>query len=310
MFEPVTKPPRLQPGDRVRLVSPASPPEPADVAFGARVLEGWGLRVELGRHAFEKHGHFLAGKDEDRLADLNDALRDPGVRAIFTTRGGKGAYRIAHALDFAAARSDPKPLIGYSDITILHLALWRQCRVVGFHGPQVGWDEKYCGNDAALHLRQAIMEPQTLVVHQDPKEVTANVLIEGTTSGILMGGNLGMIGRAVGWVCPSFAGAILLIEAVDTFIGAIDGTLTQLRRSGFLEGLKGVAVGQFVRSAEPSPGKWSVIEVLYDHFSGLGVPVLGGLPIGHGPHPLTIPLGTMATLDTKARTLTIEPGVR
>src|SRR5215470_12305156 len=152
MSETVMKPLRLQPGDRVRFVSPASPPEPEKVAFGARMLEGWGLRVEIGAHAFDKNGHFLAGRDEDRLTDLNDALRDSGVRAIFTTTGGKGAYRIAHALDFAAARRDPKPLIGYSDITILHLALWRQCRLAGLHGPYVGWNQEYYGNDAALHL--------------------------------------------------------------------------------------------------------------------------------------------------------------
>jgi muramoyltetrapeptide carboxypeptidase len=119
-----------------------------------------------------------------------------------------------------------------------------------------------------------------------------------------------MIGRAVGWACPSFSDAILLIEAVDTFIGQIDSTLTQLRRSGCLEGLRGVAVGQFIRSAEPKPGKWSVIDVLYDQLGELGVPVLGGLPIGHGPHPPTIPLGSMATLDTAAGTLTVEPVVQ
>jgi LD-carboxypeptidase N-terminal domain/LD-carboxypeptidase C-terminal domain len=182
--------------------------------------------------------------------------------------GGKGAYRIAHALDFAAARSDPKPLIGYSDITILHLALWQQGCLPGFHGPYVGWDEKYYGNEAALHLRRAIMEPETLIVHQDPSEITANVLVEGTTSGILIGGNLGMIGMAVGWACPRFAGAILLIEAIDTFIDAdacdlyiwtldtalaywfylfstcgIDGALTQLRRSGCLDGVEGRGTG-------------------------------------------------------------------
>jgi muramoyltetrapeptide carboxypeptidase len=240
---------------------------------------------------------------------MNDALRDPGVRAIFTTRGGKGAYRIAHALDFAAATRDPKPLIGYSDITILHLALWRQCRVAGFHGPYAGWDRKYYGVEAADGLRRALMEPEPLIVRQDADEITAQVVIEGAARGILMGGNLNMIGRGVGWACPSFADAILLIEAVDTFIGGIDGTLTQLRRSGCLDGVKGVAVGQFIRSAEPIKGKWSAIDVLYDQLGELGVPVLGGLPIGHGPQPLTVPLGTMATMDTSARTLTIEPGV-
>lgn len=302
--------PRLRPGDRVRFVSPASPPDREKVADGTRLLESWGLRVEIGAHVFDRRGHFLAGSDEDRLADINDALRDTGVRAIFTTTGGKGAYRIAHALDFAAAIRDPKPLIGYSDITILHLALWRESRLTGFHGPYVGWDPKYYGHDAADHLRRALMETEPITIRQDPREVTSNVVVEGTATGILMGGNLGMIGRSIGWACPSFAGAILLIEAVDTFIGGIDGTLTQLRRSGCLDGLRGVAVGQFIRSAEPKPGKWSLIDVLYDQLGALGVPVLGGLPIGHGPRPRTIPLGTMATLDTTTRTLTIDPGVR
>jgi muramoyltetrapeptide carboxypeptidase len=304
------KPPRLRPGDRVRFVSPASTPDRANVAHGARMMEGWGLKVEIGDHVFDRNGHFLAGRDEDRLADFNDALRDPGVRAIFTTRGGKGAYRIAHALDFAAALRDPKPLIGYSDITILHLALWRQCRVAGFHGPHADWDRAYYGDDAADRLRRALMKPDPITIRQDPRELTAKVVVEGAATGTLMGGNLSMLGRSVGWACPSFAGAILLIEAVDTFIGQIDGTLTQLRRSGCLDGLKGVAVGQFIRSAEPKPRKWSVIDVLYDQLGELGVPILGGLPIGHGPHPPTVPLGTMATLDTMAGTLTIEPGVR
>jgi muramoyltetrapeptide carboxypeptidase len=141
-------------------------------------------------------------------------------------------------------------------------------------------------------------------------EITARFVVDGTASGILMGGNLNLIGCAIGWACPDFAGAILLVEAVDTAIGQIDGVLTQLRRAGCLDGLNGVAVGQFIRSAEPKPGKWSVIDVLCDHFAAWRVPVLGGLPVGHGPHPPTIPLGTMATLDTANRTLTIDPGVR
>jgi muramoyltetrapeptide carboxypeptidase len=303
-------PPRLRPGDRVRFVSPASPPDRQQVEYGAALLESWGLRVEIGAHVFDRKGHFLAGSDEDRLADVNDALRDAGVRAIFSTRGGKGSYRIAHALDFAAAAVDPKPLIGFSDITILHLALWRHCRLPGFHGPHAGWDRDYYGAAAADRLRRALMEPEPLTIRRDPRELTVQVAIEGTATGILLGGNLVTLGRGVGWACPDFDGAILLIEAVDTYIGQIDATLTQLRRSGCLDGLRGVAVGQFIRSAEPSPGKWSIVDVLYDQLAGLGVPVLGGLPIGHGPSPPTVPLGTMATLDTRAGTLTVEPGVR
>lgn len=303
------KAPRLNQGDRVIVVSPSSPPDPKNVEYGVKLLESWGLKVELGAHVFDCYGHYLAGQDRDRLADLNRALRDPDVRAVFTTRGGKGAYRIAHALDFAICRQDPKPLIGYSDITFLHLALWNACRLVGFHGPHVGWDRHYYGREAANLLRRALMEPEPIVIHQDPRELTSQVVIEGSARGILVGGNLSCIGKAVGWACPSFAGAILFIEAIDTYIGEIDATLTQLQRSGCLDGVKGVVVGQFIRSAEPRRGKWSVVDVLYDRLSELRVPVLGGLPVGHGPNPISFPLGTMATLETGTRMLTIEPGV-
>src|SRR5947208_2595520 len=113
---------KLVPGDTVRLVSPASTPTKDGVVRGTMLLESLGLRVELGRHVFDRLG-YLAGLDADRLADINDALNDASVRAIITTRGGKGAYRIADGLDFSAMRADPKLLVGFSEVTILHLAL-------------------------------------------------------------------------------------------------------------------------------------------------------------------------------------------
>ena len=277
---------------------------------GVELVSSWGLEVELGAHIFDRHGHYLAGRDDDRLQDLNDALRDPGVRAIFTTRGGKGSYRIAHALDFEAARRDPKPLVGYSDNTMLHLALANAGVAGAFHGPYVAWNDDYFGPAAAEQLRRALMEPEEITIRQDPAELTASLTTEGVARGTLLGGNLAMLGRSVGWCCPGFAGAILFIEAVvDEQLGAVDSALTQLARSGSLDGLTGVAVGQFIRGGEGRPGKWSVIDVLRDRLTALGVPLLGGLPIGHGPRPPTIPLGTLATLDAAAGTLTIEPGV-
>lgn len=164
----------------------------------------------------------VASPDEMRIdSPISTTLRDPGVRAILVTTGGKGAYRIASGLDFASARRDPKPLVGFSDITILHLVLWQRCRLVGFHGPHGAWQDWY-GSQAAEALRRALMQPEAVTVHQDPGELTAEVLIEGRASGVLIGDILDMIGRSVGWACPSFDGAILLIEDVDKYIGAID----------------------------------------------------------------------------------------
>ena len=126
-------PKKLRVGEKIRFVSPASTPDEREVVERAKILEDWGIKVDFGQHVFKKMG-YLAGTDDDRLADFNDALRDPEVRAIFATRGGKGSYRIADRLDFEAVKRDPKYVVGFSDITVLHLSLYRQCKLVGLHG--------------------------------------------------------------------------------------------------------------------------------------------------------------------------------
>ncbi|MFF0267977.1 LD-carboxypeptidase [Kribbella sp. NPDC004536] len=302
-------PPRLNPGDRVRFVSPSSTPDRELVAKGVELVTSWGLQVELGKHAFDSAG-YLAGADEDRLADLNDAFRDPGVRAIFATRGGKGAYRIADGLDFDAVRRDPKPLIGFSDITALHLALWKQVALVGIHGPTMSWYEPSRGPECAEALRRALMTTDEIVVRQDPKELSAALTEGEAATGFLMGGNLDAVRCAVGGDLCSFDGGILLIEENHgTGLGMVDRQLTQLMRSGLLDGLCGVAVGQLTGFEDDLVNGWTVLDVLRDRLTKLGVPILGGLPIGHGLRPATVPLGTVATIDPAAGTLTVAPGV-
>ena len=133
-FTPTTVfPAPLRPGDLIRFVSPASTPARDDVEASADLLRSMGNAVDFGPNAFNKL-NYLAGTDDERLADLNDALRDPKVRAIFATKGGKGSYRIAERLDFDAARRDPKFLVGFSDITALHLVLLRHGAGGGVHG--------------------------------------------------------------------------------------------------------------------------------------------------------------------------------
>lgn len=302
-------PPRLKPGDGVRLVSPASPPTRHGVERAVQLFTSWGLEVEVADHVFDELGHYLAGTDEDRLADLNDALGDPGVRAVFATRGGKGAYRIVEGVDFEAARRDPKPLVGFSDITILHLGIWKRSRVAGLHGPLANWDDAYCGPESAEALRRALMTTEPIVLTRNPEALTAAVRVEGKATGFLMGGNLDMVAMAVGAGLPDLAGAILLIESTDLGLGRADRALTQLMNAGCLAGIAGVAVGQFLGYREAEPGRWTIVDVLVDRLTSLGVPVLGGLPIGHGWHPPTVPLGTRATIDTDAGTLSVDAGV-
>src|SRR4051812_24746307 len=116
---------------------------------GKQLVEQWGLKVDFAAHTFDRLGHYLAGRDEERLADLNDAIRDPSVRAIFCTTGGKGSYRIAHGLDWDSARRDPKLLIGFSDITTLHLVRWKGSQATGLYGPMMAWDHQWYGPEGA-----------------------------------------------------------------------------------------------------------------------------------------------------------------
>jgi muramoyltetrapeptide carboxypeptidase len=304
-------PPKLQPGDRVRLVSPASTPSHEGVAACVEAMQSWGLNPEVGQHAFDTLG-YLAGSDSDRLADLNDAIRDPGVKAIFTTRGGKGAYRIADGLDFEALRDNPKPFIGFSDNTSIALAIWNHCRIPSIHGGIVSWNVESQESENREKLRRMLMTTEPVIVAARQNEQTAPLTTSGKASGFLMGGNQDMIATTAGWELPSLEGAILLLEDVDKRLGFIDRQLTMLEKAGHLRGVIGVAVGRYYLcgSDATTQGEWTAIDVLRDKLSQLNVPILGGLALGHGENADSVPIGTPAILDVDAGTLTVEAGVK
>jgi muramoyltetrapeptide carboxypeptidase len=305
------KPEKLKPGDRVRFVSPASPVSKDNV--GIEALEDLGLVVEYGKHVFDVDGtiDYLAGSDKDRLSDINEALRDPSIKAIIATRGGKGAYRIADGLDFEAARRYPKLLVGFSEITILHMALMKHGVGGGIHGAP--WGESF-GRDTARSFVHATTNTEPVIVHATPKEHTHVLTTQGKAEGILIGGNQDSIATGAGWALPSFDKAILLIEAVNLRLGHIDRQLTMLMNTGIIKNIVGIAIGQYMdcgNATDPTGNsKCTEIDILRDRFARLNVPILGGLPIGHGKNPIAVPIGTHAILSADAGTLTIEAGVR
>lgn len=292
--------PHLQRGDTVRIVSPASFPDEADVVALQVELESWGLTVERGAHVFDQWG-YMAGRDPDRLDDLNAAFRDSKVRAIFASIGGAGAYRIAEEIDFEAVRRDPKPLIGFSDISYLQMALWRECRLMTIHGAPVG-------KEAAASVRQLLMDDTPVTVTRDPQAYSAKIQVEGRANGLLIGGNLSSITHMVGAGLPSFGGTILLLEDKrDMGLGRIDRQITQLKRAGALSNLAGLALGLFSGFDDYEDRGWTLVDVLKDHLEPLGIPILGGLKIGHNglgadglPDQTCVKLGAPATIDTAA----------
>ncbi|MEV6693983.1 LD-carboxypeptidase [Micromonospora sp. NPDC051196] len=289
------------------LVSPSGPTRPERVARGIELLTGWGLRPVLARNVYARNG-YLAGVDALRAADLNAAFTDPQVRGIICTRGGYGAQRVVDAIDMAAVRRDPKVVAGFSDITALQLALWRGARLAGVHGPGAAWRDDRTPLASAESLHAALTTAEPVTVPAVEGEETFAVRVPGRAVGRLLGGNLCLIVASLGTPdMPDLTGAVLLLEDVQEPPYKVDRMLTQLRRAGALDRLAGVAVGQFTDCADG----WavSVADVLTERLGDLGVPVLGGLPIGHGPGQLTVPVGTLATLDADAGTLTVAPAV-
>jgi len=287
----------LNPGDLVRLVSPASTPETAGVERRAEMLKSWGLRVEVAAHAFDKVS-YLAGTDDDRLSDLEDALLDRDVRAVFATRGGKGSYRIAHRLAFDRIRLDPKPLIGFSDITLLHLVLLRECAAIGVHGALTSDADDNLSGEAGASLHALLMGNDRHLVRSDATLPSAALSTSGRAKGPLVGGNLDMIATAAGWALPSLRGAVLLIESAGLGIGQFDRALTMLTRAGHFDGVAGIAIGHITRT--PANPPLDAIELLRQHLSGFGVPVLGGLPIGHDADARSVLIGAQTEIDATA----------
>jgi muramoyltetrapeptide carboxypeptidase len=303
------RPPVLRAGDRVRIVAPAGIPDPARLARGVQILQGFGLVVELGEHVYDRYG-YLAGTDDARLADLNAAFRDPGVRGVFAARGGYGTQRIIDGLDLAAVRRDPKVFVGFSDLTVLSGRLWHAARLVSFYGPMMAWTDTRTGPVEIESLRAAVMTTAPVVLTRDPAEPSAAVAVPGTATGTLLGGNLTMLQASLDTPdLPDLRGAILLIEDTDEAPYSYDRMLTHLRRAGVLRHVAGIAIGQFT-NAPVTAGQWTAAQAVQDRVGDLGVPVLGGLRVGHGVGQLTVPLGTRARIDVAAGTLTCASALR
>lgn len=291
------------------LVAPSGPVRAPALEQAIAILAGWGLDVRLDADLHARHG-FLAGTDRQRLAAVNAALADPGIRGLVCARGGYGVQRIADGIDPQAARADPKVVVGFSDITALHLALWRGARLAGVHGPVATQLTEELPAESVESMRRALMYAEPVTLRADPQAETGPLAVPGpAVTGPVLGGNLCLLQASIGTAdFPDLTGAVLLLEEVEEPPYKVDRMLTHLRRAGVLAGLGAVAVGQFTGCSDGWPV--SIVDVLADRLGDLGVPVLGGLPFGHGVGARSVPVGVPGTLDVAAGTLTVEPAVR
>jgi muramoyltetrapeptide carboxypeptidase len=296
-------PPRaLRPGDRVAVIAPASGFDRDAFEAGlARI--GARYRAEHGGGVFERR-RYLAGSDARRLDELVASLSDPGIRAVFCARGGYGATRLLTRLGARAPASPAKPLVGFSDITALHL--WLQAHgCISIHGPVLTQLGRL--TEATAERLFALLESPV------PAPVLAGTAsyVGGVAEGPLIGGNLSVFTRMLGTpFMPTLDGAILLLEDQGERPYRLDRMWTHLALAGVFARVRGIALGSFTGCEEPN-APYTSADVLRELARESGLPCAAGFPVGHGDVNEPLPLGVRVRLDADIPTLTfLEPAVR
>ena len=310
------KPKALREGDTVGLITPSTfVSDPDRLLLAERTLRYFGLTPKFGRNVKKKEG-YVGGSIGERIADLHNMFRDPEVKAIFCIRGGFGAAHLLDSIDYPLIARNPKILLGYSDITALHLAIHRKTGLVTFHGPVV------LSRFSAFtqeHFRKAVFQAKPLGTLANPPDSdplrpahTTRTVRPGKARGPLVGGNLTLISTTLGTPYEiDTKGRILFIEDVDEQPYSVDRMLTHLKLAGKLDQAAAIVFGECAdcrpRDYKPSfDSTFTTAEVVDRILGKLSVPVFSGLTIGHTDDQLTLPLGVMATLDADERKLIVE----
>ncbi|MFD6174590.1 S66 peptidase family protein [Streptomyces coeruleorubidus] len=305
-MRPLLRPPRLAPGARVAVVAPSGPVPEERLQAGLDVLRGWDLDPVVAPHVLGRHREFdyLAGTDAQRAADLQNAWCDPAVAAVLCARGGYGAQRMADLLDWEAMRAaGPKVFAGFSDITVLHQAFATRLGLATLYGPAAAGVDFIKNARAQAHFRATLFEPESV------RTVTAlppggSALVPGRARGVTLGGCLSLLASDLGTphALAGARGGLLLIEDVGESPYRVDRYLTQLLRTGWLDGVAGIVLGSWAAC-----GPYEELRaVLADRLGNLGVPVVEEFGFGHCEGALTIPLGVPAELDASTGTLTFD----
>lgn len=282
-------PPPLKPGDRVAVFAPAGPFDRPSFDKGLEVL-GRRYQPVFTERLFETH-RYLAGTDASRGAELQRALDDHEIRALFAARGGYGSMRLLPAMRL----SSPKHFVGFSDITALHLA-----------AQKIGWQSLHAPvltqlgkqpSDVVERLFAAL-EGQALA----PLRGTRTV-VPGMAEGPLLGGNLSVLTRLIGTpFMPVLRGCVLLLEDVGERPYRLDRMWMHLKLSGLLEGVRGVVFGDFT-GCDEKDATYTAVDVLEELAMELGVPCASGFRIGHGDVNLPVILGAPVRLDATSQVL-------
>jgi len=299
-------PPRaLQRNGHVVVLAISSPSEMPRIEAGVRALEQRGLRVTLGSNIDHRHRGYLAGADDERLEQLNHYLRSDGIDAFLFARGGYGAMRILDRIDYEAIAANPRPIIGFSDITALHQAVAIRCGIGSFHGPMVNLDWFEGLTPDIERWFWSMLAGDAPLTHSFE---ASQVVLDGEAEGILFGGCLSLTTALTAtpydfWIDDG----IWFFEDVEESPYRIDRMLTHLRLAGRLQKIRAVVIGKLKGCGSDA----EIEALLHDFFASSNIPVIRDLPFGHHGNNLLMPVGGHVRVSTRDRTFTVtRPAVK
>jgi muramoyltetrapeptide carboxypeptidase len=309
----VIKPPRLKAGDNLAIVAPGSYISEEELQDSIKNLNQLGFETTYSEKILLQSGYF-AGSDKDRAEDLMEKFSDKSVKGIVCARGGYGCSRILQMLDYNIIRSNPKVLIGYSDITALLYGIYQKSGLISFHGP-VGTSTF---NDYSVNnFKKVLINPERTSLFpnstngDDENAYGVTSILKGKAKGRLVGGNLAIMVSLIGTEFDvDYSKKIIFIEEIGEEPYRIDRMLTQMIQSGKFKNAAGVMMGIFrnceAKQKDPSFSKtFTLMEVLNDRLNSLKIPVVYGMSFGHVKDKFTIPFGALAELDADKQTFTL-----
>ena len=290
----MTQPPFLKPGDKVALIASARKVTADEIRPAKMMLKEWGLEPVLGEHIFEAENQF-AGSDANRAKDLNWALNDESIKAIFFARGGYGTIRLMDKISFDGFRKNPKWVTGYSDITVLHQHINQNFGVATLHSTMLFSFEK--NKEATESLRKTLFG-ETIEYTFEPHKLNVN----GEISAEIVGGNLSLCYALCGSESDiDTKGKILFLEDLDEYLYHIDRMMMNLKRSGKLQHLAGLVIGGMSDMKDNTiPFGKNAEEIIYDAVKQYGYPVCFNMPAGHIDRNMALYLGKEVSLKVNA----------
>lgn len=290
------QPPLLTAGDTIGILAPARKIHRTDVEFAVKLFASWGLKTKVADNLYSDHHAYLSGSDAERLSDVQTLLNDPSVNAVISARGGYGSTRIVDQVDYSTLLAHPKWLIGFSDITAFHLK-FQQLGIASIHGTMPVLFSKPDAAQSVESLRRLLFDGECVMETQSSRGNRV-----GKVSGEVIGGNLSLVLDSFGTASePDMAGKILILEEIDEYVYRVDRMMTQLRRTGELEKLKGLVIGHMtdIKESEFIFGE-NVQQIICNAVRDYTYPVAFRFPTGHENPNLAWINGGVATLEVTA----------